>query len=159
MNLSTINGVGTLNYGWQACEDGTAIGTTWIVIGFFPLVPIRRQRVRILPPPGAKVSDLFMPVGFRAQMQIVETLPFDYRAILRTYLKAFVLVPILLALTLLVLRIVTWIAPLPQPAQQQDWQTGVIIAFAIGSFVYWGVLVATILDRASGRGLRIPPPR
>ncbi len=156
--MSTFNGIGTLNYGWQACDDGTAIATTWFVIGFFPIVPLRRQRVRILQPPGAKVTDVLIPAGFRTRMQIVERLPLDYRAIVRTYLKGFVLVPLLIALPLIIARGVTWIAPFPQqPAQQKDWQTWLLVTWAIGMFVYWAVLVAKILDRAAARGLKAPP--
>jgi len=57
----------------------------------------------------------------------------------------------------LALGFLTWFAPLPQPAQEQDWQTGLIITFAIAGLVYWEVPVAKILDRASGlktHGLR-----
>jgi len=52
--VGTINGFGTTYYGWKRLDDETAEATTWIVAAFFPVIPLRRCRVRVIPSPGAR---------------------------------------------------------------------------------------------------------
>ena len=46
--MSTVNGFGTLYYGWKARPDGTAEATRWIVAALFPVIPLCRHRIRVL---------------------------------------------------------------------------------------------------------------
>ena len=46
--MATINGTGTLYWGWRHSADGTAIATRWFAILWMPIIPLYRQRVRVL---------------------------------------------------------------------------------------------------------------
>jgi len=46
--MSTVNGFGTLYYGWRARPDGTAEATRWFVAAFFPVIPLYQHRIRVL---------------------------------------------------------------------------------------------------------------
>ena len=45
--MSTINGFGTLRYDWSYHPNGTAEATVWFVAGFLPVLPLRRERIRV----------------------------------------------------------------------------------------------------------------
>ncbi len=45
--MSTLNGIGTLYYDWQANHDSTANATRWFVVFFLPVIPLQRVRLRV----------------------------------------------------------------------------------------------------------------
>jgi hypothetical protein len=46
--VGTDTGIGTQFRGWQHNPDGTSTATSWFVVLFVPLVPLRRYRIRVL---------------------------------------------------------------------------------------------------------------
>ena len=46
--FGNIQGFGFLPYGWRHAADGTATATKWLVALWLPLIPLRRERVRVL---------------------------------------------------------------------------------------------------------------
>jgi hypothetical protein len=46
--VSTINGVGTMYYGWQHFADGSATTTKWFVLLYLPIWPLERHKLRVL---------------------------------------------------------------------------------------------------------------
>ena len=48
--MSTVNGIGTKYYGWQPVRrsDRSAWVTKWFVLFYVPVIPLARQRLRVL---------------------------------------------------------------------------------------------------------------
>ncbi len=46
--MSSINGFGTLYYGWRHAADGTSTATKWIAVSWVPVIPCYRERLRVL---------------------------------------------------------------------------------------------------------------
>ena len=46
--MATVSGIGTMRYDWKHRSDGTAEATLWFVIFFFPIIPLRRENLRVV---------------------------------------------------------------------------------------------------------------
>lgn len=99
--MSTLNGFGTSLRGWNHQPDGTAFATSWVVFSYLPIVPLRRYHVRVLtdfgnepfvpaPAPGAHFG-----ISWVEPVAVLAPLPISWREIGLTYLRAYVLVPLL----------------------------------------------------------------
>jgi len=140
----TINGIGTMYYGWKAHPDGSATATWWIVVVFLPLIPLRRERLRIYSP-GA--DNIALPATGQTAWQIVERLPLDWTSILLTYFKGFIIVPAILIgpIVLAVLGVKFGFQKLQMKVPEY-----VIGIGAFAAIVYCAVVIAYILDVAKG---------
>jgi hypothetical protein len=149
--MSTVNGFGILYYGWKARPDGTAEATRWIVAAFFPVIPSSRHRIRVLDTRDEQASFLlFGGSGFGTQLQLVERLPLNWAAILATYAKAYLVLPFILAFPMAaMIGVLLLLERLGYP--QAGRSVAVIATGTVACFIYWGVVVAYILDGASGR--------
>lgn len=104
--MGTVGGFGTMYYGWEHLADGRAVVTKWIVVCFMPVVPLGRLRLVQLSDPdsearvpgGLKILAVFAGGKVRDEYRILERLTIDWRSVAKTYLKAYVLLPLLLAL-------------------------------------------------------------
>jgi hypothetical protein len=96
--MSTWNGCGTTYYGWEHKEDGTAIATNWIVVLMFPLVPMKRVHLRSLSPDNDRFLNLRPVVD---HYDLIKTLDRDYRSIVETLVRAYILFPIVLLLPII----------------------------------------------------------
>jgi hypothetical protein len=101
--MSTVNGWGTALRGWNHQPDGTAFATSWVVVSYLPLVPLRRYHVRVLTdfghepfvPPPADDARFRLGVSWTEPIEVLARLPLSWREIGLTYLRAYVLVPLL----------------------------------------------------------------
>jgi len=101
--MSTINGCGTGLRGWRHEPDGSSIATSWILFAFLPVVPLRRYRLRTLTDfehesfgtADQIASALVGSLSWSDPVAIQERLPLSWCEIGMTYLRAYVLVPLL----------------------------------------------------------------
>jgi hypothetical protein len=160
--MSTINGIGTLRYDWDHHSDGTSSATLWFVVGFVPVIPLRRERLyvasdglepsRAIDVAGAALGAVGgFGFGFRSQLQILQKEPMRLAGILRTYVFGFLVTP-LLAFGVPAAGIWT-IVRLLEFFQFNMQEYGVYVALTLGiaSVVWAAVVIAKILDRAAGR--------
>jgi hypothetical protein len=93
---------------------------------------------------------LFAGSGFGTQLQVVEKLSFNWSAILTTYAKAYLALPLILAFSFAALIGVLFLLE-NLGFQQAGRSVAVIATGTIACFIHWGAVVAYILDGACGR--------
>lgn len=156
--MSTLNGMGTTRYDWESNGDGTANSTVWFVVFFLPVFPLRRERVRVLPTEKKRDGALNILAviagygsGFETQIQILDSIPNSIGRILKTYLLAYIGVPVL-AIFLPILLMVGLIAGVEASGFDiHQHMSKIIAALGLGISLWIVVVVASILDRSAGR--------
>ena len=101
--MGTINGFGTGFRGWRHHPDGSSTATSWILAGFIPVLPLRRYRLRMLTDfgkesfgtPDQVAGALVGSLSWSDPVAIEGRLPLSWSEIGMTYLRAYVLVPLL----------------------------------------------------------------
>ncbi|MGE0870301.1 MAG: hypothetical protein AB7P03_17175 [Kofleriaceae bacterium] len=88
--MSTFNGFGTFYYGKDdSRDDGSYVATRYVVAMMLPIIPLATVRMRML-----GINDTL--TRGRATVEILEELPIRWRQVRRTYLRCWLLVPLLL---------------------------------------------------------------
>ena len=136
--MSTINGCGTLHYDWSHSDDGTSCATKWFVLFFFPIIPLKREHLRV--ENAGALGATHFPCG---------QVPMQAYGVIRTYLKAYLLVPVVFlgppaALVACMLAVIEFLPVDPR---------GVAIPAVLGitCLIYWGVVLTLILERSFGK--------
>ena len=130
--MASINGIGTGWRGWRHGADGVSVATSWITFVYLPIVPLRRcrvrnhtdfeaERIRTLPQAvGALAAMGGGGVTWEERVEVLERTPLDGREVAETYLRAYVLVPLLCLWPFLLGRwALTWFpdrSAIPPPA-------------------------------------------
>ena len=102
--MSTINGFGTTYYGWRHQSDGTATATKWLTVSWLPVIPLGRQRLRVLSDlakPELKSEALGLVVSQVDRYQYLEKLPLSAGELLLTLGKTYIGLPAILILPML----------------------------------------------------------
>ncbi len=76
--MYSINGVGTATYGRKELPDGTCITTKWLIIFFYPILPLGSYRVTHV---GERQQTFY---GWSYPMAM-ERVPLDIRMVARVY--------------------------------------------------------------------------
>lgn len=156
--MSTVNGIGTTRYDWQNRTDGTAEATVWFVIFFFPVIPLRREHLRVVSS-GIKRSGfletlsafLGAGVGYQTTIEVLGTGPLSPIGVLRTWFMGFVIVP-LVTIGLPVMLMVGSVVVLNKFGMEPNAVMNKIApVVGIGGLVWAACFVAWILDRSAGR--------
>lgn len=156
--MSTINGFGTLRYDWVYHPDGTAEATEWFVAAFLPVVPLKRERIRVRSagPVAPSPSDIALSAvglnkGFASQFEVLDRVPIRFAGVLKTYFFGYVVTPLLLVGVPLLLAFVG--RPLLELCGLNWHQYGDYVSaiFCVVLIFYVGAVVATVLDRCAGR--------
>jgi hypothetical protein len=160
--MSTINGFGTMRYDWIHREDGTSEATTWFVMAFLPILPLKRESVMVVSDGLAPASSVGLASsalgavagvskGFASRVAVLERRPMRWGGVLRTYLAGFVAVP-LLAFGV-PLAIVFGGLKLVEACGIKDTTIGDLAMISVLIFgVGWmAVCIAKVLDRSAGR--------
>lgn len=160
--MATVNGVGQMRYDWSRRADGTAEATLWIVIFFFPIIPLRREHLRVVSSGLEKQGFLSNALamiglavgsgsGWQSSIQVLERIPLEAWGVVRTYLYGWLVIPLVTfpgpILALVVLFHMTRNRNLPQPA----WQPYFGMVFSVANLIWTAILIARILDRSAGR--------
>ena len=136
--MSTINGCGTQHYDWLHLPDGTACATKWFVLFFLPVIPLKREHLRVVD-----------ASALRGTHYVLGKIPMHGIGIARTYMKAYLLVPLLLLGPPAVLLFVYSRLLLYFPVQLRSrWISG---AIGVLCLIYWGIVLSLILERSFGR--------
>jgi hypothetical protein len=152
--MSTINGIGTLYYGWTHLPDGSAHATKWFVIAFLPVIPLSREHLRVITS-GTKPSFLSLRgssdwhVGYHFHGKV----PMDFLGVLVTYVKAYLLMPIVLFAPAAAVMFLVFGLALPDRPDARTFtssQTALIVGATLMILLYWGIVTAWILDRCRG---------
>ena len=157
-NMSTVNGIGTTRYDWQRRPDGTAEATVWFVIFFFPIIPLRREHLRVVGS-GIRRSGfletvsafLGAGVGYQTSIELLGSMPLAPIGVLRTWFMGFVIVPFVtigLPMLLMVGSLVVLNKFGMQPNAVVNKTAPVV---GIGGLLWAACFVAWILDRSAGR--------
>lgn len=150
--MGTTNGFGTQFYDWEYLDNGQAEATSWLVAAFFPIIPLRRVRLRVHTS-GQKPSFFSLKSGgsFQISYDELKTVANTPARIVRTDLKGWLLTPLILLAPLLVMMVLSRILPReagggPNVALKSyfGWFAGIQI-------VHIAIVVSVILDRCSGR--------
>jgi hypothetical protein len=160
--MSTLNGFGTMRYDWAHREDGTAEATTWLVMAFLPIWPLRREKVVVLAKGhdpasvvGVATSALGAATGvgsaFASRVAVLDKTPMRWRGVLLTYIHGFLAVPLLafgvpLAIGVGGLKLIDAIGIKDTTAG--DVAMISLLIFGVG---WMAVCIAKVLDRAAGR--------
>lgn len=102
--MSSINGFGTLYYGWRHFQDGTSTATKWLALFYIPVIPLQRHTLKVLTDfthEGVQVKPIAGGLlGVSASQMnhylIVKKTPLVLREAFITYLKTYVVLPILM---------------------------------------------------------------
>jgi hypothetical protein len=136
--MSTINGCGTQHYDWLHLPDGTACATKWFVLFFLPVIPLKREHLRVVD-----------ASALRGTHYVLGKIPMHGIGIARTYMKAYLLAPLILLGPPAVLFFVYFRLLRYLPVQfGSRWIPG---AIAVLCLIYWGIVLSLILERSFGR--------
>lgn len=156
--MASINGIGTARYDWRRCADGTAEATLWFVVFFFPIIPLRREHLRVIDS-GIKGSGVLGMVGalvgvgasHQTSIQFLGTRPLSPLPVLRTYFMGFVVVPLLTTGLPVMLMIGTAMALGSFGMDTNAVLKKMVPLVGIATLLWSGCVVARILDRSAGR--------
>ena len=144
--MSTLNGCGTLYYGWKFLPDGSATATKWISVFYLPIVPIARHKIAAVEREGEKNS--FILVGTLATQKghvliTGEEKP-KFKEVVLTYAKAYLALPLLMCSGWIPMAIYMFIGGkiFQIDANASAWfmPVGYIFSFAgLANFLWWPV--------------------
>jgi len=150
--MGTLNGFGTQFYDWEHLDNGQSEATSWLVAAFFPIVPLWRVRLRVHTS-GEKPSFFALNSGgsFQISYDELETVPNSPARIVRTYLKGWVLTPLILLAPLLGMIALSRILPREVGGGPNALLKDYFGWFAAAQILHIAIVVSIILDRSSGR--------
>jgi hypothetical protein len=156
--MSTLNGFGTMRYDWSHQADGTAEATLWFVLGFLPIVPLKRQRLRIISadpktPTAADIglSAIGFTQAFGTEFEVIGSTPLRLWGVLRTYVRGFVVTPVLAFGVPVFVGWAGWRILQAAGFNFREYGDYLGIAYGIAAVGWMGAVIAKILDRAAGR--------
>ena len=105
--MSTLNGFGTLYYGWRHAPDGTATATKWFALSWVPVIPLYREKLRVLTKFNAKRDTRPAPGGLGVsqidRFELLEALPLSAKEVAITLARTYIGIPALLVGPMLLL--------------------------------------------------------
>ena len=116
--MSSVNGIGTGWRGWRHGEHDVSTATLWFTFVYLPIVPLRRslvrnltdfeaERIRTLPQAVGAAALLASPVvTYEEHVEVLERTPLEWREVVATYLRAYVLLPLLILWPIVLGRLV-----------------------------------------------------
>lgn len=157
-SLYTFNGVGTRVMGWNHRGDGTATATIWFAILFLPIFPLKRFKLLSPRPedfdPASSTVQVLLMVFLRVwrvtgSYNFIERLPLDGREVFFTYLRAYVLIPLMLLAPMLLLRASMQLFHYPSaPGESPD----SLVWMSVLWMVYVVFVLSRLLRRSRGLG-------
>jgi hypothetical protein len=106
--MATINGIGTMYYGWRHSENQPSTATKWFTLFYLPILPLGRYALEVLTDFSSEnlvSTSSASSGGVATQYDYIKTIsktPLAWKEIARTYINAYILLPLL----------VTWPIPL-----------------------------------------------
>ncbi len=155
-----------MRYDWTRGPKGTAYATLWFVLFFFPVIPLRREHLKVQSI-KQKDNDLFWALfaalfgfvglggntGFKTKLKYIGPSKPTPLSILLTYIKGWIVVPIVLIFPFCAVVFVIGILGKAGFDIQKIANGPFMIIFAVFYLLWMGCVVAWILDRSAGRHL------
>jgi hypothetical protein len=158
MFMATVNGIGTMRYDWSRRADGTSEATLWLVVFFLPIVPLRRERLRVvgtqLERAGIVTSVLALcgaGDGWQTQIEVLGSVANSRWRVLRTYVNGFIGVPFITFFGPMLLLVAGTLMTLKRGDQISETFQVIIGGFAFADLIWTACVVAFILDHSAGR--------
>jgi hypothetical protein len=130
----------------------------WFVIFFLPIVPLRREHLRVVNAEVERAGFLStvaafcgVGAGWKSQIEVLGSIPQSPWRVLRTYLMGFIGVPLVTFVGPMLLLVFGTTMFLKRGAPVPEWMSGVIGVCSITIMFWTAVVIARILDRAAGR--------
>jgi hypothetical protein len=159
VSMSTFNGFGTLFYGWQHKKDGTSVTTKWVVFFYIPVFPISRHHVKVLTNFNNEkfltTSEHGFLAGTPAQItryDMIENTPLNFREIANTYVKTFILGPILLLWPGLIFFGLTWLLKRNPEWKSHTWV--VYVSVGVTVIMLANIIAVTMIALRRARGFQ-----
>lgn len=156
-SLGTLNGIGTRLLGWTHHEDGTATATVWFTFLYLPVFPLSRHSLlspgqEDFDPRDSAVRGLhgLAPLRLTTRYYFTGRLTLCGAEVLRTYLYAYVLLPLMLFAPLAAILL---FQQMTQPGPEGDSSDTRIVVFGVSMCAWFGYvlfMLATLLHRSRG---------
>lgn len=148
--MSTLNGFGTMFYGWKHRPGEYSSATKWLTALYLPVVPLGRYTLRVATDFGHESTKIrAIPGGLLASQEnrfdIAEKTSLHGLEVLRTYLSAYVGLPVLMFgpfLLILLFNHWNWLPRYSSEVATPGWLDAVLwlmIAFSLASVLYWPI--------------------
>lgn len=148
--MATLNGFGTMFYGWKHQPGEYSTATKWLAAFYIPLIPIGRYRLAVLTDFARETTKIrATPVGLIASQEdrfdVAGKTSLSWTEVLRTYLNAFIGLPALMfgpVAVLWLLSSMPWFPHYHSDAETPVWFTALLmgtIACALGNTLYWPI--------------------
>jgi len=153
-SVSCFNGIGTRLLGWKHHPDGTATATTWFTILYAPIFP--GSRYRLVSPSvdeepkisAGQIAQAFLPIKrLYTEYEFIEAMPLSGQEVLRTYLFAYIWLPIILFMPL---AAIFYLQPKHDPNDGSTMGGVIAISLMCVWFGYALFVMATLLHRTRG---------
>ena len=143
---------------WNRRSAGTAEATHWFVIFFLPIVPLRREHLRVVSA-GVERAGFLSTIaalggtgaGWKTSIEVLGRIPQSPWRVFRTYLMGFIGVPLVTFVGPMSLLVCSLMMTLKRGTQPPEWISIVIGVFSIVLLVWTAVVIARILDHSAGR--------
>jgi molecular chaperone DnaK len=134
-SMGTVNGIGTFFHGAdEPRPDGSRIATEFVVLFFFPLIPLRTRRIR-----KHEVT------GNSMLIEVVEELPLLWSQIARTYVRVWLGVPLVCVGPLALVATVINILRHKLNGQFEGTTLEGFLYFLIFATAIYGIVMAAVL--------------
>lgn len=150
--MATLNGFGTMFYGWKHQAQEHSSATKWLTIFYIPIVPLGRYRLKVLTDFGRERTRVrATPAGVLASQEnrfdIAEKTAMNWAEVLQTYAKTFVGLPILMVAPYLALMAIIALLSLVTGLHaskdgQPQWLMALLwtgSAISLGNFLWWPI--------------------
>jgi hypothetical protein len=150
-----LNGIGTRLLGWRHHQDGTATASTWFTFFYAPIFPGSRYRLAfpdsVDQEPNISFSQIFqafLPIKrLYAEYEFIEQLPLSGKEVLRTYLYAYLWLPIILFVPL---AVILFLLPKHDPNDGSTMGGVISISLMLVWFGYVLFVLSSLLHRTRG---------
>jgi len=148
--MSTLNGFGTLFYGWKHFPEQASTATKWLAAFYIPVVPLGRYQLRVHTSFGNDRTQVrATPIGLVASQhkyfEILGKTPLSWHEVLLTYASAFIGLPLLMfapILAIWLLHYLGWTAHYKTQEEMPMWLTivfAIMTAAQLVCVLYWPI--------------------
>ena len=157
--MSTVNGCGTLFYGWRGLSTNKPAATKWLVLFYLPLFPLARYRLtpttdfarEKFAKSAAEIAAALVGYGSRTDAYTIHAKePIAFLEVLSTYVKAYVALPFLIVWPLLALYLLRLLFGVHPEWENQAWFTPALTVFALITVVNAVVVPMWAIQSARG---------
>lgn len=157
--MSTVNGWGTMFYGWRHAPDAPSTATRWFTAFYLPVLPLSRHRLTATTDfdrehLAASPSDVALAMVGNASrtdtFAMDAKLPLNLPEVLMTYLKAYVALPLLMAWPWLLAVLARQMFGVHPEWEEKAWFMPAIIVFVGVALINAIVVPMWAIQRARG---------